>query len=624
MAQKPTANPGLLANLISRVILAVIGNLLCWVPLRLLFRNGEFAAVVLIVDVAIMNIFTIVNSIIWHSDHWDTWWEGTGLCDIEVYLSGPLQTIYAASIFTVMYHLVQQIKVTRATRLDQQETTRRNLIQAAIIFPIPLVQLLFTYFDLAQRYIIGTLIGCSAVYDSSWPKNLVYDAPPAMFALLSVPYAVLLWKRFHTITKKTQTILQSGSQASIRANRTRRRLYNMSLSILVIYLPVMLFYFVMNIQDTLSSYKTYDFSRIRWSASPYPWNAILFVPSWLIPLPVMNQPWIPIATTVAIVAFFGTTIEAQDAYRRYARLIGLGACCGHFKWKKDAAHPHPPDMSGATADSGNTLLSIGNRDSNEQPHTGPISPTLEYPQGNGILETRPSPSKPSTAPQSPIDIAHTPPVIPPRHSSLRRGFLFRTPTFRSITQSIRLPSIPSISRSYNASGASTSSASNRATGSLTNREDSIPMLPLHTSNRLGEPPEDSPRTLDSFSTGASRDPMSLATFDEGLGAERLGSRSTYHVRIPIVRPASTLAGSFGGSGRSANIHGAERVGVVRDQTLTSLSTASDAPTNQSSMFTASRASEEYGVYQKWGLGVYDNELVLGNLVKDNGLPVTAF
>ncbi|KAI1312040.1 GPCR fungal pheromone mating factor [Xylaria venustula] len=359
MSQPSTTNQGLLANLVARVIFASLGILLCWVPLRFLLRNGEFAVVVLIIDVTIMNIFTILNSIIWHDDNWSTWWDGTGLCDIEVYLSGPLQTIYAASIFTVMYHLAQQVKVTGVGR-DRRLKIRRNFIQAAIIFPVPVVQLLFTYFDLAQRYIIGTLVGCSAVYDSSWPKTLVFDAPPAVFAVLSVPYAILLWRRYHAITKQAQGIFKSNSQASIRASRTRLRLYNMSLSILVIYLPVMIYYFISNIRDTLTSYKKYDYNRMRWSATPYPWDTILFVPSWMIPSSVMNQPWIPIATTVAIVAFFGMTTEALQMYRRYAEYVGLGRCFRRFRPR--SALPSPVDESGETRESGKTLLPDPARD----------------------------------------------------------------------------------------------------------------------------------------------------------------------------------------------------------------------------------------------------------------------
>ncbi|KAI0857412.1 pheromone A receptor-domain-containing protein [Xylaria cubensis] len=346
MEQAPATNPGLLANLVSRVILAFASILVSWVPFRLLVRNGEFAAVVFIVDVATINLITIVNSVIWHDDDWSTWWDGAGLCDIEVYLIAPLQTIYAASIFTIMYHLAQQVKVTGAAR-GRSERTRRNLIQAAIIFPVPLVQLIFTWFDLAQRYIIGTLIGCSAVYDASWPKILVYDAPPAVFALLAVPYAVLLWRRYHAITKQAQGILKSDGEASIRANRTRRRLYNMSLSILVVYVPIMIYFLVCNIKDTLPSYKAYDYNRMHWSATPYPWETILFVPSWIIPSDVINQPWISIATTVVIMAFFGMTIEARQIYRQYAGYLRLQTCFQKLKWKRDQ-DPSLRDENGKT------------------------------------------------------------------------------------------------------------------------------------------------------------------------------------------------------------------------------------------------------------------------------------
>ncbi|KAI0425828.1 GPCR fungal pheromone mating factor [Xylaria sp. FL1042] len=344
MTQVSTSNPSLQANLVARVILAFTAILLCWVPLRLLIRNGEFAVVVLILDLGLMNLFTILNSIIWHDDNWDSWWDGVGLCDVEVYLSVPTQTIYAASIFAVMYHLAQQVKVTGAGR-DRSLIVRRNLIQAAIIFPIPLVQLLFTYFDLAQRYVIGTLVGCTGLYDASWPKTLVFDAPPAVFAVLSVPYAILLWRRYHKITQQTKGIRKSNSQASIRANRTRLRVYYMSLAILVVYLPLMLYYFIKDTQETLSSPMPYDYNRIRWAPTPYPWDTILFLPSWLIPSIRLNQPYLPIATTAAIVASFGMTTEALQIYRQYAEYIGLGAC-----WRK--LRPRSDQVSNSADESG--------------------------------------------------------------------------------------------------------------------------------------------------------------------------------------------------------------------------------------------------------------------------------
>ncbi|KAI1364766.1 pheromone A receptor-domain-containing protein [Xylaria arbuscula] len=572
--QEPMTSPGLLANLIARVILAFVGILLCWVPLRLLERNGEFAAVVLIIDVTILNVFTILNSLIWHDDNWDLWWDGSGLCDLEVYLSGPLQTIYAASIFTVMYHLAQQVKVTGAGR-DRSLQTRRNLIQAAIIFSVPVVQLAFTYFDLAQRYIVGTLIGCSAVYDTSWPKTLVFDIPPAVFAVLSVPYAFLLWRRYHAITKQTQGILKSNSQASIRANRTRLRLYNMSLSILVIYLPVMIYFLVCNIRDTLLSYRSYDYHRMRWSATPYPWDTILFVPSWLIPSSVMNQPWIPIATTAAIVAFFGMTTEAQKIYGQYAERARLGACFRRFR-TSGSQGDSSVDESGASRESRKGLLPNCNQDlpGNRQGRDS-IMPTIE--QAENVQIPTPSPSSKLQDQQTTASLKR-PPIIPPRFSSLRPSFAFRAPTLQSIRRTFRIASGRSgASRSHG-----TSSASNATTGNLTipnsnsNGTDTdpandIPMLPLYHGVRAVR--------ASFLGTGAPMDFSANREF-EVRGAEVIRPESRLGFHVPPASRSPALSRYSAGFTRSGGA-GEERQGFPREVTFASFYTTTTSTTRAS-------------------------------------------
>ncbi|KAK8048407.1 a-pheromone receptor PreA [Apiospora phragmitis] len=307
LQHQTAASASLRANLVCRVLFAILGTLLCWVPFRLLLRNGEFAAVVFIVGVVLMNLFTVVNSLLWRDDDW-----------------GPL-TVYAAAIFAVMRHLAQQVGLMRVAALSPREKRRRSLVQALIIFPMPLVQLAFTWFDLAQRYIIGTLVGCSATYDNSWPKIFVYSVPPMIFALGSVPYAFLTWKRYRAISIASAAALSSNSSAASRANRTRHRLYQMSLSIIVPYVPLMLAFFVYTIKDT-GTFKPYDYYRIHHTDDPYPWDSVVLVPSWMIPFAALNQPWIPILSTIPIVLFFGMTIEALDTYRRYALAVGMGKC----------------------------------------------------------------------------------------------------------------------------------------------------------------------------------------------------------------------------------------------------------------------------------------------------------
>ncbi len=122
----------------------------------------------------------------------------------------------------------------------------------------------------------------------------------------------------------------------------------MCLAILAAYLPLQIFYLAVGVRETAAAYRPYDYARIHGEGSgpastgdgdgdgdgattsgfgdgnPYPWSAILFVPSWLVPGSAMNQPYIAIATTGVIFVFFGLGEEARETYRWYALKVGLG------------------------------------------------------------------------------------------------------------------------------------------------------------------------------------------------------------------------------------------------------------------------------------------------------------
>ena len=197
----PVSTPGLLPNLVARVSLSVLGTILCWVPFRVLVRKGEFAAVVLIATVCILNVITVINSLVWSSDDYIHWFSGRGLCDIEAYLLVPLETTYAAAVFALVRRLAGQVRIAASpfankniADQDLKRFRRWALVsQAVVIFAIPVIQVAFTWFDLAQRFIVGTLVGCSAVYDNSWPKILVFDSPPTVFTFASVIYVCKLF-----------------------------------------------------------------------------------------------------------------------------------------------------------------------------------------------------------------------------------------------------------------------------------------------------------------------------------------------------------------------------------------------------------------------------------------------
>ncbi|KAG6018047.1 hypothetical protein E4U43_007771 [Claviceps pusilla] len=334
----PFTNPSLTANLVFRVLLAAVANLTCLVPLRLLYKNGEFAAVLFILTIEIKNLDTIVNSLIWRNDNIRSWWPGYGWCDVDAYIQNLSIGLYITCLLAIVRNLAQQVGLMRANGLTVQERRRRNLIQALIIFPFPIVQLAMTWPLTAQRYLVGTLIGCYWSPYPSWPFLLLFVLPPPIFALITAGYAVLIYKRFRQVTKTTETALSSNRIAQQRSQRTRRRLYLMVISILIPFLPVVVALAAWNILQ-MQGIRSYDYDQVHNHASPLPWNTILFLPSSQINWALLNNCYIPITTAVPIFVFFGLTKDAINHYRRIALFFGLGALFSGLR------HEYDPDKA---------------------------------------------------------------------------------------------------------------------------------------------------------------------------------------------------------------------------------------------------------------------------------------
>ncbi|KAG6001775.1 hypothetical protein E4U21_003820 [Claviceps maximensis] len=330
----PFTNPALTANLVCRVFLAVIANLTCLVPLRLLYKNGEFAAVVFILNLEIKNLDTIVNSLIWRNDNIRSWWPGYGWCDVDAYIQNLSIGLYTTCLLAMVRNLAQQVGLMRANALTVQERRRRNLIQALIIFPFPIIQLAMTWPLTAQRYLIGTLIGCYWNPHPSWPFLLLFVLPPPIFALITTGYAVLIYKRFRQVSKTTETALSSNHIAQQRSQRTKRRLYLMVISILIPFLPVVVSLAVWNILQ-MHEMKPYDYDQVHNHASPLPWNTILLLTSSQINWALLNNCYIPMTTSIPIFVFFGMTKDAINYYRRIALFFGLGALFPGLKQEYD-------------------------------------------------------------------------------------------------------------------------------------------------------------------------------------------------------------------------------------------------------------------------------------------------
>jgi pheromone a factor receptor len=125
------------------------------------------------------------------------------------------------------------------------------------------------------------------------------------------------------VAKSTKSALSRNRLANLRAQRTRRRLYLMVISIMVPFLPINILMFVYNVWS-IRGLVPYDYNAIHTQNNPYPFNSVLLVTSDKLTFQLMNVPYIAILTAIPIFVFFGTTKDAMNDYRKILLFVGLG------------------------------------------------------------------------------------------------------------------------------------------------------------------------------------------------------------------------------------------------------------------------------------------------------------
>ncbi|KAJ0166563.1 hypothetical protein CTA2_6796 [Colletotrichum tanaceti] len=315
----PYTEPYLTANLVCRVALALLANAVCCVPLGNLYRQGELAPVVLIGTVVAANCLTVVNALVWHNDNVYEWWDGQLWCDLHAYLYQPLMPLYWLSVLAITRNLAHQMGLSRAGPLSRRERRRKTLVEALIVFPLPILQMGLLYPISSQRYRIVTLTGCMWTAHPSWPFFVFFLLPRPLVVLMSSYYA---------------------------GDRTRWRLFLVTACVLVPYMPLELYMTAAQFRTDMLS-RGFDFRRIRQQVDdPFPWDTILLLPSGSLGFLELNHQYLAIATALPVFYFFGMTTDTTKTYRRAMRALGFGrvfprlregfAASGHAEQRPEA------------------------------------------------------------------------------------------------------------------------------------------------------------------------------------------------------------------------------------------------------------------------------------------------
>ncbi|KAJ5926896.1 hypothetical protein N7516_008669 [Penicillium verrucosum] len=319
-------------------------------PLILHGKNRNFPATSLIFWSILLNLFNIINSLIWPTDDVTTWWDGSGLCDIEVKFMAASYVGIPGSLACIFRSLAIVLDTDRATLVPSKGQRWRNqFMEIMFCIAVPFIAMITHIVWQKSRYLLFAISGCVNSFDESWVSLVFAWIWPPIICLIAAYYCCLVIIRVHKYRSDFANILRASS-SNLSKSRFLR-LFFLALSMLVCILPLQ-GYVVYNDIVLSLPWHNYSWSRIHNGK----WNTINMIP---IDGTVFFDRWIPVVSGFMIFIFFGFGRDATRIYRTVFWYLGLSYCFPSIQPPTDT-HSGPP--SPAHASTATTLVgSIGSR-----------------------------------------------------------------------------------------------------------------------------------------------------------------------------------------------------------------------------------------------------------------------
>ena len=171
-------------------VLALMTIILDIPPLAWHIRNHNLPASSLVSWVLLSNLMNVVDAFIWPTDNITTWWDGTGLCDVEAKILIALPFGITGSLICIMRSLAQVLN-TKRTVLGQSRAERRwqMIIESLLCFGLPIYGIAIHYIVQPNRYYVSAIAGCEATIDNSWPAIVLIPIWPPILCLVAAHYS---------------------------------------------------------------------------------------------------------------------------------------------------------------------------------------------------------------------------------------------------------------------------------------------------------------------------------------------------------------------------------------------------------------------------------------------------
>ncbi|KAL8999982.1 MAG: hypothetical protein Q9169_001227 [Polycauliona sp. 2 TL-2023] len=294
--------------------LALIAIALNIPPLIWHVRHRNIAACNLIAWTIFLNLSNFVNAIIWPTDDIYNWFAGYVLCDIEVKLMLAATFGITGSLVSIMRALARVVDTETTTLVPTKRQRRIETVFAAMLcFGGPLYAISIHYVVQPSRYYILAISGCNVSLDNSWPSLALVVIQPVVLCLAATYYGAVVMIRMRKYRREFSSIF-TASTSKLTKSRFLR-LFLLSSSLVLIYLPLQLYLLYTNTSVGLI---------------PYSWKLIHDRHAWMDIIMIPTHGFVPIERWISVVLgffiflFFGLGSDATKMYRKWWIKLRLG------------------------------------------------------------------------------------------------------------------------------------------------------------------------------------------------------------------------------------------------------------------------------------------------------------
>lgn len=162
-------------------------------PLIWHLKNRNIAACCLISWIVLLNFFAFINAIIWSTDDVDKWFNGQGLCDIQVKLFVGATIAIPLALLRIIRSLALVLCTKGGTGLTTaKERRKRATIDLITCLLIPALFMILHYIVQPNRYYIWRVSGCQVSIDNSWVSVVILLIWPLLITLIDSYYAGMI------------------------------------------------------------------------------------------------------------------------------------------------------------------------------------------------------------------------------------------------------------------------------------------------------------------------------------------------------------------------------------------------------------------------------------------------